>query len=1103
MQEAKFVTGGTEKWRIAVVAKLEEWLASDEPSLTFPSDLSKEERRYLHEQAPRLGLTTKSTGSGEARFITVSKPRDASRDGVLELTRGVLDALAAHMQRFPASTTTELGSYPEPVEPARRSERRAGAKKSTPPPPPPMPSRAAKSVSKQQQRSKLPAWAFRGEVSRLVRESPVVLITGETGCGKSTQVPQFILDDDDKDEESSSVPKKKIACSQPRRLSAIAVAERVAWERGEAVGKSVGYEVRFESRVEKSSELIFMTPGTLLRKDLREYSHVILDEVHEEDADTEFLLIACRELARRREVKLVLMSATLASEKLADYFSDISDNAGCPVVSIGAKVFPVSTFYLEDALEHAGRVDSLVEKKKKAPRLSPEMLASLPPPPTLRCALCGRDGFVSPEELGDHAAACEGEAELVDVEAARDDLAVVADVLSTSRASVVVVPAAPERTMTASIEEEEEGECFEEAVSVLASRRDSPSSRRDPAAIEAAVRAYQRRTDDDAVDVELVCDLVRYIMGSSYEKGAILVFVPGWADIVDVVAKLEEDSRCHCVPLHSSLEASKQRAAFAPTPDHHHHKWKIVVATNVAETSITIPDVSFVVDAGLEKTLGFDRLLGASVLRAQRVSAASAAQREGRAGRTKPGVCFRLWTRRRHKALAPRRKSELLRANLDALCLRAATLCASTDYARDARAFLGKALNPPPEASVDMALRDLANMGALVVDDETPSALGELLARLPLSPRLGLAALYSRLLGASPALACALDAKDPFLKGSHSRAVMAGASSSDVVALYEAASSFRNAKKRGGPEVARAFCRNNSLAYSTLALVDAATVQLDSALPSVNKPPPAVRGLASALAVPALYPNIASRRKGDATYSLRNGTRCRLHAASLAAKKTSPYTSFAPAPAPQILAFGALLEFQDSNGRGGLAIATLSPASPLSLLLLCHGTLDIQQHPDDQTRRLLCLDGLRFRATDAALVRSVLVLRTRLRAALADLVAGRPLAPEKADAALVAATALLLEHASLNNNDDRNNPLLNNVSPTLPGGGGGGAARQHHSARATTPRKPTYAPTPASAPRAAASTRNLRSSSSSGTASKQKHRKPAAGGPRPPPLPTP
>ncbi|RYH04717.1 DEAD/DEAH box helicase, partial [archaeon] len=159
-------------------------------------------------------------------------------------------------------------------------------------------------------------------------------------------MPQFLL------ESESHGPTARIAITQPRRISAISLAERVAYERCEEVGQEggVGYSIRLEKKGGERCQVMYMTPGVLLRKmlldrNLDQYTHIIVDEAHERDRYTEFLLIFLRDLcARRKDIHLILMSATMHTEKLSAYFGDI------PHVYIGGSVFPVQEFYLEHIL---------------------------------------------------------------------------------------------------------------------------------------------------------------------------------------------------------------------------------------------------------------------------------------------------------------------------------------------------------------------------------------------------------------------------------------------------------------------------------------------------------------------------------------------------------------------------------------------------------------------------------------------------------------------------------------------------------------------------------------------------------------------------------
>ena len=1027
-------TPGKEAWRINIERQLSRFCESSELTLAFPPTLSSEERRFVHAHAPKLGLATKSQGKGDERFLTVKKPQHVvALDGdapVATLAPGSAAALAAHFAAYPAQPAerdaarrghvADAQASPEPgsaaalggVRNARNRARAAAAKAPAPPPKIPPAMLAA--------RMKLPAWEYRDRVAALVAAHDVVLVAGETGCGKSTQVPQFVLDGD---------PDARIACSQPRRISAMAVAERVASERGSQLGREVGFHVRFESSFSDATRLCFATPGVLLRKlgsdpDLVAYTHFILDEVHEEDRDTEFLLVALRELVARRanhdtlpRLRLVLMSATLAADKLTEYFG------GCPRISIGGSNFPVSTFFLEDVLKQT----KYVTLPKEAPRadafdgLDADAKAKVVAAGKaldlgLRCALCGKSTFQSPEELGDHMAECLGEMEEpASPGGGDDDAAVLADVI---------------------YHREDEFELGVGSLNLCPISRDDDDPRSTPAAFaasqassadgegDALVRVYQRRVAEQTLDELLVCALLNYVVRSSYERGAVLVFVAGWADIESIATAIEADDDLKhllwVVPLHGSIESSKQKDAFkAPPAD----RWKVVIATNVAETSITIPDVSFVIDGGLEKTVKFDDHLGASVLRSNYVSQASARQRKGRAGRTRPGVCFRLYTKRRHDHMEPQRLSELLRANLEGLCLHATALRitprAGSAQAWTARDFLGRALNAPREKSVDVAVQSLIALGALFSDDESVTPLGAALATQPLAPRLALAAAYARLLCQASApqafrMLCTLDAKDPFVAAaggdgrSRSRREFGGDSLSDVKALRGAAEGFRDAQQRG-TSAAYGYCRSKSLSYATLSIVVNAARQLDRDVPRCD--PASDHGVMDeafdALACLALYPNVAARLPGESQYGTRCGAKCRVHNASLAGDRESPFSTKArnDADQPQLLCFAALLE-SDAQFRTGLKLATAQPCATLALVLLCHS--DVRRN--DAT---VCVDGWLRYAVDPAALDGVLALRLRLRRALLLTVRRARLPPLLLDAVKCAAAVLGCEQRAL------------------------------------------------------------------------------------------
>ncbi|KAK4480869.1 hypothetical protein RD792_011721 [Penstemon davidsonii] len=197
-------------------------------------------------------------------------------------------------------------------------------------------------------REKLPAFKVKMEFLKAVAANQVLVVSGETGCGKTTQLPQFILE-----EEIASLrgAKCSIICTQPRRISAISVAARISSERGEKLGETVGYHIRLESKRSAQTRLLFCTTGVLLRQlvqdpNLTGITHLLVDEIHERGMNEDFLLIILRDiLPRRPDLRLILMSATINADLFSKYFGN------APTIHIPGLTFPVKEFYLEDILE--------------------------------------------------------------------------------------------------------------------------------------------------------------------------------------------------------------------------------------------------------------------------------------------------------------------------------------------------------------------------------------------------------------------------------------------------------------------------------------------------------------------------------------------------------------------------------------------------------------------------------------------------------------------------------------------------------------------------------------------------------------------------------
>jgi len=264
-------------------------------------------------------------------------------------------------------------------------------------------------------REKLPAYGMKDEIVSAIEHHQVVVISGDTGCGKTTQVPQLVLD---ALVTSGRGARANLLVTQPRRISAIGVSERMAAERAENVGETVGYSIRLESRRSSATRLLVCTTGVLLRRlqcdpRLELVSHVFVDEVHERDLNTDFLLIILRKLlSERKDLKLVLMSATLNAALFAGYFADAVGEGQVasvgssvatkrerakraaelvPTVSIPGRTHPVQAYYLEDIFQITGHeIDPNGDYaiKTKGGGGAPGMV----------CFNCGKPGHMSRED---------------------------------------------------------------------------------------------------------------------------------------------------------------------------------------------------------------------------------------------------------------------------------------------------------------------------------------------------------------------------------------------------------------------------------------------------------------------------------------------------------------------------------------------------------------------------------------------------------------------------------------------------------------------------------------------------------------------------------
>ena len=450
----------------------------------------------------------------------------------------------------------------------------------------------------------LPISAHRAEIMDALRKSPVVIVCGDTGSGKTTQLPKMAM------ELGFGSGGRRIACTQPRRLAAVTVAERVAAELGGEAGGLVGYQHRYARKVSDETRVKFMTDGVLLaetRADplLRQYDAIIVDEAHERSLNVDFLLgILKRILAKRRDLKVVVSSATLDTERFSQFFG------GAPAVVVPGRLFPIETVY-------------------------------------------------RPTADGDEA-----------------DL---------------------------------------------------------PREVSAAIRTLPPQDD-------------------------VLVFLPGERDIRETADYLQR-SQFHrgdeTIPLLASLPAAEQQRAFRLSS-----KRRVILATNVAETSVTIPGIRAVVDSGLARISRYIHRTQVQRLQIEPVSQASARQRAGRCGRLGPGTCIRLYSEEDFNSREPYTPPEVLRSSLAGVILTMLDL-------RLGRIESFPFIDPPKPTMVREGLRELLELGAIRHDAEHDIALtatGRQLARIPVEPRLArmllAASRFATLPSALPVVA-AMSCDDP------------------------------------------------------------------------------------------------------------------------------------------------------------------------------------------------------------------------------------------------------------------------------------------------------------------------------------------------------
>ena len=494
----------------------------------------------------------------------------------------------------------------------------------------------------------LPVSERREDIMAAIAANQVTIIAGETGSGKTTQIPKMCV-------ELGLAEKGLIGHTQPRRLAARTVAERIASELGVEIGEEVGFQVRFTGHVSPQTKIKLMTDGILLaeiQRDrlLRKYSVIIIDEAHERSLNIDFILGYLRQiLPKRPDLKIIITSATIDPERFATHFGSAEGPA--PIIEVSGRTFPVDIRY--------------------RPLSGPA------------------NGDVDGEEADD------------------DELE-------------------------------------------LRSDRNRHGGNREDGG----------NSEEDRDPLDAVCDAVDEL--SKEAPGDILIFFSGEREIRDaadaLAGRVKSNPRLRDVqilPLFARLSLAEQHAVFTPGS-----RKRIVLATNVAETSLTVPGIKYVIDTGTARISRYSHRTKVQRLPIERVSQASANQRSGRCGRVSDGICIRLYSEEDYNARSEFTDPEILRTNLAAVILQM-TAMGVAKGPKDVEKF--PFVQAPDSRAITDGVTLLRELGAVSAQGGI-TGVGRQLSQLPVDPRLGRMIVEAAKRGVAAevmVLAAALTIQDP------------------------------------------------------------------------------------------------------------------------------------------------------------------------------------------------------------------------------------------------------------------------------------------------------------------------------------------------------